>query len=194
MLVEIARILNRGLDGLLRNLGKDHPLHGHLRLQQLAEMPADALPFAVFVRRKNQDLGPFQRRLQLPDERLLFLRDHVVRLELRFGVDAESRPRLALLHLRGDLGGARRKIADVAHAGHHSVVAAQILADLSRLGRRFDDHQPLHFFPCHKLVLPDCKAMVDRGCRHWLLALVSLEGPAKMRAASRPNSVGNGNA
>ena len=52
--VELTRIFEGLGDGFLGDFVEDHPFDRHLGIQQLGQMPADALPFAVFVSGQQQ--------------------------------------------------------------------------------------------------------------------------------------------
>ena len=137
----ISRVsLERALDRRLRDLVEDHPLHRHLRLQHLDEVPGDRLALAVFVGREQELVGLRELAAQVGDDRLLLRVDDVERLEVVVDVDAEARPRLLLLRRR-NLGGAVRQVADVADRGLDHVVLAEVARDRLRLGGRLDDHE-----------------------------------------------------
>ena len=74
-----------------------------------------------------------QRVAQLGDLALLLRRHDVERRELVVDVDAEARPRLALV-LGRDVGGTAREVADVADRGLDDVVLAEVGRDLLGLG------------------------------------------------------------
>ena len=59
-LVDVARLAERAVDRVLRDLVEDHAPHGHLRLQHLEQVPGDRLAFAVFVCREQQLVGVLQ--------------------------------------------------------------------------------------------------------------------------------------
>ena len=139
-LVDLARLAERLLDRVARDLVEDHPAHGHLRLQHLEQVPGDRLALAVFIRREQELVGVLQQLLQLGDLALLVRVDDVERLELVLDVDAEPCPGL-LLELLRDLRGAVREVANVADARFDHVVLAEIAGDGLRLRRALDDHQ-----------------------------------------------------
>ena len=114
-LVDVARLVERALDRVARDLVEDHAADGHLRLQHLEQVPGDRLALAVLVRREQELVGVGEQLLQLRDRLLLVRVDDVERLEVVLDVDAEARPRLLLVLLR-DVGGALGKVADVADA------------------------------------------------------------------------------
>ena len=49
--VDLSGVRKRFLDRLFRDLVKHQPMYGHLRLEQLVQMPTDGLAFAIFVGR-----------------------------------------------------------------------------------------------------------------------------------------------
>jgi hypothetical protein len=55
------------VDGRLGDLVEHHPLHGHLGLQHLEEVPGDGLALAVFVGREVELVGVLQSGLEVLD-------------------------------------------------------------------------------------------------------------------------------
>ena len=53
------------MDRFLGDFVKHQPMDRHFRLEHLAEMPTDGLPFAVFVRRQIEVFGVLQQALSL---------------------------------------------------------------------------------------------------------------------------------
>jgi hypothetical protein len=108
-------------------------------------MPRDGLTFAILVRREIELGRRFQERLQLPDDVLLLGADDVQRLEVVVDVDAQARPRFALVGV-GHVLGVARQIAHVTdrgldgHGAIDDVRAGEIAGDRPCLGRRFHDH------------------------------------------------------
>src|SRR5690606_23535116 len=139
VLVEVARVLQRPLDRLARDLVEDHALDRHLRLERLEEVPRDGLALAVLIGREVELVGVLERALELRDLLLLVGVDLVVRVEAVVDVDREL-PVRALLHVRGQLG-RLRQVADVADARLDLVVVAEVALDLASLGGRLDDHE-----------------------------------------------------
>jgi hypothetical protein len=121
---------------------EDHPPHGHLRVQHLAQVPRDRLALAILVGREQQLVGVLELRLQVGDDFLLARVDDVQRLEVLVDVDAEARPLLAL-QLRRDLSSVVREVADVADRRLDDVVLPEVARDRLRLCRRLDDDQLL---------------------------------------------------
>ena len=72
--VDRARLVERALDRVLRDLVEDHPPDGHLGLQHLDEVPGDRLALAVLVRREQELVGVREPLLQVGDD-LLLVRD-----------------------------------------------------------------------------------------------------------------------
>ncbi len=139
--VELARRLDRVLDGLRGDLVEDHPAHRDLGLQGLQQVPGDGLALAVLVGGEEQLVGLLEQRLELGDLRLALRRDDVERREPVVDVDAGLRPRQPLVAGR-DVGGVARQVADVAVAALDDVAGSQEGGDLLGLGRRLDDDQP----------------------------------------------------
>jgi hypothetical protein len=109
-------------------------------------MPADALALAVFVGGQDQLVGLFERGLQLGDQLAFLVRDHVERVKVIFDVDAQPRPRHALVLLR-DFGGRGGQVAHVPHARLDLIFPGQKLADSFGFGWRFDDNEFFaHFY------------------------------------------------
>ena len=123
-----------------RDLVEDHPADRDLRAQRLDQVPGDGLALAVLVRREVELVGVLDQRLELADLLLAVGADDVERFEVVLGVDAEPRPRLALV-LGRDVGGVARQVADVADRGLDDVTRSEVTADRLGLGRRLDDHQ-----------------------------------------------------
>ena len=84
-----------------------HPADGHLGLERVEQVPGDGLALAVGVGGEQHLVDRLQRVLELGDLPLLLRRDDVEGGEGVVDVDAEARPRLALV-LGRDVGGAPR--------------------------------------------------------------------------------------
>ena len=139
--VELAGVLRRLLDGGLGDLVEDHPLDRDvLRLQLVEQVPGDRLALAVLIGGEVELVGVLEQALELGDVRLLVAGHDVIGLEVVLDVDGEPSPRL-VLDLRGGVGGALRKVADVADRGLDDVPVAEVPADGAGLGRGLDDHQ-----------------------------------------------------
>ena len=138
--VELAGLLQGATDRLLGDLVEHHPFHRHLRCQQLQQVPADALAFAVFVRSQQQLIRPLEGVLQFFDHLFLVLRHHVERLEVLGGVDAEVCPLLALVG-GWNLAGVVRQVAHMPHRGLHTERLGQKATDGAGLGGALDDDQ-----------------------------------------------------
>ena len=93
--------------------------------QNVGQMPADRLAFAVRVGGEKDAVGVLGLALELLDE--LFL-----------ALDADVLGRVIVLHINAKLRGGQ--IPDVAHAGRNLVILAQIFANGLRLCRRLHDH------------------------------------------------------
>ena len=105
-------------------------------VQRVGDVPGDGLALAVEVG-GEPDVGRLLGRLlQLADGLLARGHDLVGRLEVVLEVHPRHRP----LDPLGVPGG---QVADVADAGHHDVVAAEVLVDRLGLGGRLDDDQVL---------------------------------------------------
>ena len=141
-LVDLARVVQCGLDRRAGDLVEDHSPDGNLRLQHLEQVPRDRLSFAVLVRREQELVGVGELLAQLRDGPLLVGVDDVQRLEAVLDVDAEARPRLAFVLLR-DLGGAVREVANVADRGLDDELGPEVAGDRARLCRRLDDDETL---------------------------------------------------
>ncbi len=106
-------------DGRPGDLVEDHPLHRHLRLEHLLQVPGDGLPFAVLIRREVELVGVLQQRLQPFDDVALVGIHLIFRLEVGIDVDRQT---------------LRRQVADVPDGGLDDVVVTQELADRLGLG------------------------------------------------------------
>ena len=140
-LVDRARVVERSLDRLLGDLVEDHPVHGHLRLQLLEQVPGDRLALSVFVRREQQLVGILQLPLQVGDDALLVRVDDVVRLEAL--VDRNAHGAVPFPLFLRDLRGALRQITDVTDAGLDDEVGPEVAGDGLGLRRRLDDDELL---------------------------------------------------
>ncbi len=116
--VETTGIGDRLLDRRLGDLVEHHPLHGHLRLEVLEEVPRDRLPLAVFVGGEVELVGVLQRRPQLLHDVLATIGELVGGLEPVVDIDGEA------------LG---RQVGDVPHRGAHVEGSAQETGDGLRL-------------------------------------------------------------
>jgi hypothetical protein len=116
-----------------------HPVHRHLGLQGLEQVPGDGLALAVLVGGEEELVRVLEQPLELGHLLALVDVDHVVRLEAAVDVDGELAER-ALLHLGGQLAGLG-EVADVADAGLDVVAGTQVAGDGLRLRRRLDDDE-----------------------------------------------------
>src|SRR5262245_4367703 len=151
ILVHVLRVFHRVANRSFRDLMEDDAFDRNLRPENLFEVPADRLTFAVRVGRQIHLAGALQGGLQRLDVFALVAGDHVIRFEVAVGVDAETSP-LFFADLVGNLVGRLRQIPDVAVARPHFIAAFQNAFDRSRLCRRFNDHECF----CH-------------GCRNYVL-------------------------
>ena len=138
--VDVARVVDRGVDRLRGDLVEHHPAYRHLGLELVEEVPGDGLTLAVLVGCEEELGGVLEEALELGHVGALVPGHHVVGREVVVDVDAEPGPRLAL-DLGGDVGGALREVADVPDRGLDDVAVPQVAGDRLRLGRRLDDDQ-----------------------------------------------------
>ena len=138
--VELTRVVDRVADRLGRDLVEDHALDGHLRVQDLEQVPRDGLSLTILIRREIELVGILQQLLQMADVVLLLGADDVERLEVVLGVDTESRPRFALV-LLGNICCVARQIPDVPDRRLDLVLVAEIARDRACFGWRLDDDQ-----------------------------------------------------
>ena len=119
---------------------KHHPPHGHLRIQELLQMPTDAFPFPVFIRGQQELVSALESVLEFLHHLFLILRHHIQGFEVVGRVDAEIGP---LFRLVGgwNFAGVVGEIAHVAHGGLHPEVLGQKSPDGAGLGGALDDHQ-----------------------------------------------------
>ena len=139
--IELARVVDSALDGLRRDLVKDHALDGHGRLEHLEQVPRDGFALAVFISREPQLVGALECPLEVGDRLLLRVGDDVVGLEAVVDVDREFAERALLQLGRKVLG--LDEVANVPDRGLHLIVVAEVFADRLRLGGRLDDDQLL---------------------------------------------------
>jgi len=125
--VEFERMQDGVVHGLLCDLVEEHALNVRVgRPNLFSDMPGDGLALAVGVGRQQDLLCPLGRGLDVRDDLLLALDNHVFGLEVVFNVDAHA-----------GLG----QILDVPHRCLDHVARAQVLLDRCGLGGRLDDHQ-----------------------------------------------------
>jgi hypothetical protein len=132
--VEGARVLHRLLDRLLGDLVEHHPVHRHLGLELLLEVPGDRLALPVLVRGQVELGGLLEQPLELGHVRLLVAADHVVGREVVLHVHPEAGPLLTLDRGR-HVGGVPRQVADVADRRLDDVAGPEVPGDRLRLGR-----------------------------------------------------------
>ena len=153
--VDLAGVLDRRVDRLRGDLVEDHPVHRHLGLELVEQVPRDGLALAVLVGGEVELVGVLEQALQLGHVRLLVAGHDVDGLEVVVDVDAEAGPGLALEAGR-DVSSALRQVADVADGGLHDVSPAQVALDGAGLGRRLDDDELVcHFSVTHPLLRCD---------------------------------------
>ena len=140
--VELARVLDRGLDRRPSDLVEHHPLHGDPRVQHLREVPCDRFPLAVFVRREVKLAGVLQQRLELRNLLALVGTDDVDRLEPVVDVDAHPGPGFGLECGR-NLARVSREVADVADRGLDHEISPEYPGDRFRFGGGLDDDEGL---------------------------------------------------
>ena len=130
--VDVARLLHRLGDGVLRDLVEGHAARLAVRqVEQLAQVPGDGLALAVRVGGEIDAVGLVGGGAQLADDLVLALDGLVIGREIVVDVNAQ---RLF------------RQIAQVAHRGLDLVIAAQILGDGFGLGGGFDNQQLCHVY------------------------------------------------
>ena len=88
VVVQLASVRDRLTDCLWRDFVEDHAVHGHLRLEQLDQVPRDGLALAVLVSGEVESVGLLQQVLELCDLRLLVGSDDVDRREAVVRVDS----------------------------------------------------------------------------------------------------------
>ena len=130
-------MVERLAHGFLGDLVEHDAPDGNLGLEDLRQMPADRLPFAIRVGGQQQFGGFLERHLQVGHLLLLVAGNDVVRLEVLIDVDAEPSPVLLFDFLR-DLSGRLGQITDVPKARFHPVLGAEEAAERLRLRWRFD--------------------------------------------------------
>ncbi len=147
--VDLPGVIDGGADGLLGDLVELDAADGDLRLEHLAQMPADGLTLAIRVGRQQHDRRVLDRRSEIPDAPSLVARDDVVRPEAVLDVDAHVAPRL-VLDAGGHFAGVLWQVADMADTGLDAVFVAQQACERLGLGRRLDDDE----WPRHRRQYP----------------------------------------
>ena len=139
--IDLARVIERVIDGRLRDLVEDHALDRNLRLELLDQVPRDGLSFAILVCCEDEFVSFFERLFQFG---YLFLSlgflDHIDRLEVLVDVHTEACPRLTLV-LRRHLSGAVRKVTDMAHRSHDLIAFRQVFLDGCCFCGGLDDYE-----------------------------------------------------
>ena len=136
--IQIPRLIEGLPNRLLGDFVKHHPFGRNFWGQKLEQMPTDALPFAIFVRRQQQLISTLERILQLPDNFLFVLGDHVQRFKIRLGVHTQIRPFLPL-GCRRNFTGVIGQITHMPHGGLNLESLREKAANGARLGRAFND-------------------------------------------------------
>ena len=85
--VDVARVVAGVLDRFLGDLVEDHPLDGHLRFQDLEEVPGDGLPFAILISGEVELVGILEGAFEVGDGLALLVGDDVIRLEVILDID-----------------------------------------------------------------------------------------------------------
>src|SRR4051812_19262346 len=127
-LVDVARVLNRGLNGVASDLVEQNAPHRRavLGFDLLGDVPGDCFPFAIRVG-GEEDLARVTRgALQLSNRFFLSRDRYILGLEAVIDVDPDF---------------LFRQIPNVTDGRPHSIRAAEILADGLRLRRRLDDYE-----------------------------------------------------
>jgi hypothetical protein len=140
--VDVARVLDCAADRLLGDLVELDPPDGHLRIQDLAQVPADRFAFPVGVRGQEHFACVPHGGAQVTDPARLVAGDDVIRSEAVVDIDAHPAPRL-VLDACGDLARVVGQVPDVADAGLDAIPVTEQTRERPRLGRRFDDEKRL---------------------------------------------------
>ncbi len=155
--VYVPGLLEGALDRIRGDLVEDHAAHRNLRLQHLDEVPRDRLALTIFVRREQELVRFGEPLLQARDHVLLVGIDDVEGLEVFLRVHAEPRPR-HLLHVRRDVGGALRQVADVSDARLDDEARPEVAGDRPRFrGRLDDDETALAVLRCWLCIRRHCE-------------------------------------
>jgi hypothetical protein len=131
--IDLARLGQRLLNRLARDLMKDHAFDRLFGVEHLAQMPADALTLAIFVGGENDLIRLLNGLAQVADDLPFFVRDHIQRLKVGLHVDPQPRPGFTL-GLGGNLRRRSRQVTHMPHAGLDAVLFRQITADGSCFG------------------------------------------------------------
>ena len=123
-------MLERFQDGFARQIVEQDPAHRFVFPDFLGDMPCDRLSLAVRVRRQQDLLRAGRRLLQVGNDLFLGIHHHIRGFEPVFRID----PQFVF-----------REIFHMAHGCAHLIFLAEVFADGSHLGRRFDDDQCIQF-------------------------------------------------
>ena len=142
--IQITQVLKSALNRFLGDLREGHPVHRHLRLQNLQKVPGDRFALTVGIGREIQSVSILELSLQIRDPLLLVRVHHVIRLETVFHVHREL-THGRLLQLRRQLF-RLRQVTNVTHRRVHDETITQVLGNGLTLRRRLDDHELLTGF------------------------------------------------
>ncbi len=142
VLVKVARVRQRPVDGLPGDLVEHQALHRNLGLEQLQQVPAYGFPLPIFIGGQKKLVGGFEGVLQFPHHLLLLPGHHVKALEPVCRVDPQLCPGRPLV-TGGDLTGAVGEITHMAHGGVHLEASGQEASDGFGLGGALDDDEGL---------------------------------------------------
>jgi len=138
--VDIARMGDGVLNGVLGDLVEDDAFDRNRRFELIEQVPSDGLTLAVLIRREYELVCFLEQLLELGHLLLLLRRHDIDRLETVVDVDAEARPRLTLV-LGRNLISTLGQIADVSDRGVHDIAVAEIARDAADLVGRLDNDE-----------------------------------------------------
>ena len=93
VVVDLARVLQRGENGVFGNFMEYQTLYRNLRLENFAKMPADSFSLSIFISCQIELCRPVDKLLELLDLFRLVRRNNVNRVKVFVDVDAQMRPR-----------------------------------------------------------------------------------------------------
>ena len=138
------------VDGVLNSLGRDfvknHAFDRHFGLEDLQQMPGDALSLAVFICCQQNFRGVLDQLFQFADVRLLLGIEDVDGAKVVVDVDTEPSP-AGLLVLLWDIRAATGQVTNVSNGRFHHVVRTKEGCDGTGFGGRLNYHDRLAHGP-----------------------------------------------
>ena len=141
LLIELSGVIDGFLNRVRGDLVEHHAVDGHLRLQDLQQVPGNRLTLPVLVGREVQSVGTLHL---LAQRRHLFLGvggDDIHRREAVLDVDAEPARLPRVLPGVGHFTDLRWDVADVTDGGFDDEVVSEVAADRPGFRRGLNDDE-----------------------------------------------------